>query len=256
MIKSNVKFQRNQEARREAYIPTAPAEEFIVPLLQDHVEHLLRIYVSADKDDSRDVFALDVGCGRQPFRSQLENAGFIYKSLDAVQNPENSIDFICELDKKLPESMINETKYDFILCTEVLEHVAEWDMAFFNLSQLLNTNGKLLITCPHFYLLHETPHDFWRPTPYALQYFGEKYNLKILHQVNAGDGWDILGTLFSASYSLPKTRKIGDRIFNRIIFFVIKLTFKLLKERKTQNAIEFKSPFYLSNIVVFEKNND
>ena len=251
MTQSSTELKRHQGARREGYISTAPPEEFIVPLLKEHIENLLETY--ANKNNSRDTFALDVGCGRQPFRSNLEKAGYIYKSLDAVQNPEKSIDFICQLDKALPHEIVVNIKYDFILCTEVMEHIAEWDIAFNNLAQLLKTGGILLITCPHFYFLHEVPHDFWRATPYALQHFGNKYNLKILHQVSAGNAWDILGTLLSVSYCLPMTRKIGDRILSRFISFLIKFIFNLLRDRKLQKSVDFKSQFYMSNIIIFEK---
>ncbi|NJL10543.1 MAG: class I SAM-dependent methyltransferase [Calothrix sp. SM1_7_51] len=161
--------------------------------------------------------ALDIGCGRQPFRKDLEALGYTYTSSDVNQNIESSVDILFELDKPIPIELIELSPFSLIFCTEVMEHIANWDMAFSNFAQLLSSGGRLLITCPYFYQLHEVPYDFWRPTPYALQYFADKHGFTLLFQENAGDAWDILGTLLANVYSLPSSRSLRDRLLNRIV---------------------------------------
>ena len=91
--------------------------------------------------------------------------GFDYTGADVQQNKAATVDFVAAIDQPLPPQLAGAGPFDFIVCTEVLEHVADWEMAFRNLRSLLAPGGRLLITCPHFYPLHETPHDYWRPTP-------------------------------------------------------------------------------------------
>jgi 2-polyprenyl-3-methyl-5-hydroxy-6-metoxy-1,4-benzoquinol methylase len=95
--------------------------------------------------------ALDVGCGRQPFRRTLESFGYSFTGMDVQQNPENTVDFISAIDATLPEELVSRGPFHFILSTEVMEHVADWDKAFKNLAVLQERGGRLLITGPQFY---------------------------------------------------------------------------------------------------------
>lgn len=241
-------WQRPEKVQRLTYEPSAPQEEFIVKLLRSHIEQVLINYGKPSSSNSR---VLDIGCGRQPFRQELEALGYVYSSLDVEQNSEGSVELLGEIDQPLPQEL--DSKFDFIFCTEVMEHVADWNMAFNNFSRLLAPGGRLFITCPHFYQLHEEPYDFWRPTPHALRHFGRKFGLEILHQANAGDGWDVLGTLITTFYALPASRSISDRILSRIINLLKQWLFNLLKSRIVQRSVQLNGSTYLSNVVVFIK---
>src|SRR5262249_33528831 len=148
---------------RATYVPALPVEEFIVPLLRSKIVPMLES-LPVSQGTSR---VLDVGCGRQPFRDLFESRGYTYVSTDA-QDPLGIVDYVAEIDRDLPSALVARGPFDFILCTEVLEHVADWQRAFANFSLLLNAGARLLITCPHFYILHERPYDFWRATMYGL----------------------------------------------------------------------------------------
>ena len=236
--------------RRSNYETIVPQDKFIVSLLRHYIEQILSSYA---KSTSLNPRALDVGCGQQPFRKDLEALGYTYNSIDAEQNPEKSVDLVCKIDRPLPPEMTSLGTFNFILCTEVMEHVVDWNMAFSNFAQLLAQQGRLFITCPHFYPLHEEPHDFWRATPYTLQHFGDKFGLKILYQVNAGDAWDVLGTLLGSFYSGPASHSLRDRILNKIVSKCLQFLLQLLLERRIQPFVHLKGKQYLSNIVVFEK---
>ncbi len=236
--------------QKGSYEPAGLSEEFIVRLLRRHIEEILSTYA---KPTSLNPQVLDVGCGLQPFRKDLEALGYTYRSIDAEQNLEGTVDVVCEIDRLLPPDVTSYGTFEFILCTEVMEHVADWNMAFSNFAKFLAPGGRLLITCPHFYQLHEEPYDFWRPTPYALSYFGDRFGLKILHQVNAGDAWDVLGTLLGSVYSLPASHSLGDRILNKVVSLCSQFLFQVLMKRRLQSSVHLHGKFYLSNIVIFEK---
>ena len=247
-----IKLERPILVERPDYEPAWPQEQFIVPLLRQHIEYALNTYADPAPLKGR---VLDVGCGRQPFRKTLESLGYSYTSLDAQQNPENSVDLICAIDEPLPMEFTSYGPFHLILCTEVMEHVADWDMAFRNLATLVAEGGRLLITCPHFYQLHEEPYDFWRPTLHALKHFGDRAGFQVVQQEAAGDAWDVLGTVLANCSAISASRGLLDRGVTKLVALCQRSLFKLLCSRRLQQAVQLNGPLYLSNIVVFERSS-
>jgi SAM-dependent methyltransferase len=235
--------------RRATYQPTSSQEQFIVPLLRAGIEAALRQFAVPLGPGKK---LLDVGCGEQPLRSILREMGFDYAGADVQQNKAGTVDFVAAIDQPLPPQLSARGPFDFIVCTEVLEHVADWDLAFRNLRSLLAPGGRMLVTCPHFYPLHEIPHDFWRPTPYALQFFAARQGLKILDQQSAGDGLEVLGTALACVQ--PVSRSGG--MLSRFVAFACdisrKAAFVLLRSRLLRQYVRGQGVLYLSNIVVLE----
>jgi len=237
---------------RQNYIPERPVEEFMVPLLRSKIVPMLESLPSLESG-----LALDVGCGRQPFRSFIEKRGYQYFSADA-QNPLGIVDYVTEIDTDLPPALLERSPFDLVLCTEVLEHVADWDKAFSNFSLLLKAGGKLLITCPHFYILHEVPYDFWRTTVHGLLFYTNRWGLDCVSMEKAGGSWEILGTILGAN--LDTAKAIDRTIFNRALAFAIDkatwIAFRLMRTRLLQRRLKWgteRYELYLSNIALFEK---
>jgi SAM-dependent methyltransferase len=241
--------ERDSHARRPSYEPGSAPETFIVPLLRERIEATLRAHTGR----AAPCRVLDVGCGRQPFRPLLESGGSTYVGLDVQQSPEGSVDVIAPIDGPLPDELLVRGPFDFILCTEVLEHVADWNAAFANLVRLLRPGGKVLITCPHFYHLHEEPYDFWRPTLHAIDHFARRERLRVVEQEAAGDAWDLLGTLLASCHAAPHSRGLFDRACARLVNLLKRFVFGLLRRRWLQRLARLQGPVYLSNVVVLEK---
>jgi 2-polyprenyl-3-methyl-5-hydroxy-6-metoxy-1,4-benzoquinol methylase len=236
--------------RRNTYQPTSSREQLIVPLLRAGIDAALRNYAAPLGPGKK---LLDVGCGEQPLRSILRDMGFAYTSVDVHQNKSATVDVVAAIDQPLPPQVPASGPFDFIVCTEVLEHVADWEMAFRNLRSLLAPGGRLLVTCPHFYPLHEIPHDFWRPTPYALQFFADRHGLKILDQQSAGDGFDVLATALACVQPVPRTGSILSRLAAFACDTLRKVAFVLLRSRLVRQYVSGQGLLYLSNIVVMER---
>ena len=236
--------------RRTAYQPGSAQEYFIVRGLRDGINAALKEFVPPLGAEKR---VLDFGCGEQPLRKVLEGMGLRYMAADVQQNAAGSVDFVLTVDEPLPPQMVEQGPFDVIACTEVLEHVADWDWAFRNLVSVLAPGGIVLVTCPHFYPLHEKPHDYWRPTPFALQYFGERYGLRIVRQDKIGDGFDVLGTAFACVR--PESR--ADGAFGRLAAIACdvarKVAFVLVRSPVLRRLVAARSELYLSNLVVFKR---
>jgi SAM-dependent methyltransferase len=242
--------QRYDKPRKDRYAVGSASEEFIVPILRERIERLIDAHWRPMPTPRR---ILDVGCGSQPLRPLLEGAGSTYVGLDVQQSPQGNVDVIAPLDGELPPALTRDGAFDFVVCTEVLEHVADWQAAFRNLASLTRPGGKILITCPHFYMLHEEPYDFWRPTWHALEHFARANGLTMIERESAGDGWDVLGTLLACSAAAPHRSGILPRLGAKLANGIRRAGFVLLKWRLPQRLARMSCGVYLANVVVLEK---
>ncbi len=233
-------------AERTAYVPGYKSETFIVPLLAAAISQAISTHVTGGK-------CLDVGCGGQPYRLELKRLGCQYFSLDAKPTAGIEVDFVCPIDGPDLGHARESGPYDFILATEVLEHVADWSAAFQNLASLLAPGGRMVLTSPHFYILHEQPYDFFRPTTHAFDHFAARHGLTVLESRQLGDAWDILGTLLSSC----RFKALGDSRLNRVTAWLLwKLRdwcFDRIKSGAIRRRVAFTGPIYLSNLIVVER---
>jgi len=63
---------------------------------------------------------------------------------------------------------------DCVLCTAVLEHLEEPQMALAEACRVLKVGGYALYTVPLFWHVHERPRDFFRYTEHGLHYLFQK----------------------------------------------------------------------------------
>ncbi|MFZ4400517.1 MAG: class I SAM-dependent methyltransferase [Bacteroidales bacterium] len=110
---------------------------------------------------------IDVGCGDSPYKHLL-GGNAIYTGLDYNQSSEfnyKRTDVIYFDGNKFP--FANES-FDFVLCTEVLEHIPEPYKFIDEVYRILKFGGKALITVPWSARYHYIPNDYFRYTPTTL----------------------------------------------------------------------------------------
>jgi len=66
-----------------------------------------------------------------------------------------------------------------VLCTEVVEHVADDDALYRELRRVVRDDGMVLLSAPFVHALHESPHDYRRPTSAGLLYGLENAGLEV-----------------------------------------------------------------------------
>jgi SAM-dependent methyltransferase len=249
LLGAAVKGDRPRVDRRAEYAPRSHWDAYIVPLLKREITQYLETLEIQPKN-----VMLDVGCGEQPFRRDLERIGFIYKSLDVKQNSQNNVDYIGEIDSPtLSPALVEHGPYSFVMCTEVLEHVAGWDRAFQNLSKLVKPHGQVLLTCPFIFGLHEEPYDFWRPTVHALRHYAQKNGFRVTTLKAAGNGWEVFGTVLGFLVPTAKSKSLVDRVTAKTLRIFRRGVLLLLSKQLFGRQVELAGPMYLSNIVVLER---
>ncbi len=71
-----------------------------------------------------------------------------------------------------------DNSFEIVLCMVVMEHLEDPKVAIAEIYRVLKPGGKILVSVPFLFPIHDSPNDFWRFT---------KYGLKVLFK-----DWDII----------------------------------------------------------------
>jgi SAM-dependent methyltransferase len=112
------------------------------------------------------ALVLDAGAGNGVYASAFDHAR--YESADFQQVPGKvyvPMTYICDL-SELP---VEDSRFDLVLCAQVLEHLPEPLAVLKELHRVLRPGGQLWLSCPLFYEEHDKPYDFYRYTSFGLR---------------------------------------------------------------------------------------
>jgi len=108
---------------------------------------------------------LDAGAGEAPYRELFGHCDYVTTDwTESVHSGAHGADVIASLDA-LP---LDDASFDAVVCTQVLEHVFEPARVLAELHRVLRPGGRLWMTVPLTWPLHEEPFDFYRYTPHGL----------------------------------------------------------------------------------------
>jgi SAM-dependent methyltransferase len=139
---------------------------------------------------------LDVGCGEQPLRERVEAAGASYVGLDVTQNASRTVAVVGSV-LELP---FDADRFDVVICSEVLEHVPEPRQALAEIARVLVPGGRLVLSTPFLYPLHESPYDYFRYTPFFYDYAAREVGLQLIESRKLGSALEAAATI--ADYAL------------------------------------------------------
>ncbi len=118
---------------------------------------------------------LDYGCGARPYEHLFE--GFVerYTGVDVGDNPHADI-------KIQPGERLDfeDNTFDFVLSSQVLEHVKEVDQYMEECRRVLKPGGVLLLSTHGTWQFHASPYDYNRWTCMGLQYLLERSGFDVL----------------------------------------------------------------------------
>lgn len=139
---------------------------------------------------------LDLGCGYVPYYEVYKPliVDNVYVDWPSSLHQNEFLDHQCDITKPLP---LASESFDTIILTEVMEHIAEPWNTWTEISRLLRPGGKVLVSVPFVYILHEEPHDYYRYTKFALQRFVENAGLTVLSISNVGGLPEIFADLIA-----------------------------------------------------------
>jgi SAM-dependent methyltransferase len=132
---------------------------------------------------------LDLGCGNRPYRPLLRNVSHYvpYDVTTVDSKPE-----VVGQGGALP--FASET-FDTVLSTQVLEHVPEPGRMIAEIARVLKPAGRLLLSAPQAWRLHEQPHDYYRYTRYGLEHLLCQHGLRLISIEPQGGAWILVGQI-------------------------------------------------------------
>jgi SAM-dependent methyltransferase len=117
---------------------------------------------------------MDLGCGNQPFKVWYGPLVEEIVPVDAAPIPGV---IVVDLSEPLP---FEDDSFDTVLCTQVLEHVGNAELAMGEIARVLKPGGHALITVPFLYPTHEAPYDYQRFTHYGISGLAKRHGLEVL----------------------------------------------------------------------------
>jgi SAM-dependent methyltransferase len=112
------------------------------------------------------ALVLDAGAGDAPYQSLYSHTDYETADFEQVDKSYAQTTYVCDL-KEIP---VEDCRFDYIIFTQVMEHLPEPQQVLAELSRVLQPGGKLLYSAPLFYEEHEQPYDFYRYTQFAVHH--------------------------------------------------------------------------------------
>lgn len=161
----------------------SPASRLAADLIAGKYQSYLPLYASGR--------LLDLGCGKVPlfgvYRSLVTEAVCVDWANSAHGN--KHVDIECDLTQPLPFA---PASFDTVVLSDVLEHVPEPQKLWNEMARVLKPGGHAFVNVPFLYWLHETPHDFYRYTRFALHRLAESSGFRVLLLEPAGGAPEVL----------------------------------------------------------------
>ncbi len=108
---------------------------------------------------------LDAGAGDAPYAPLFAHCDYVSSDWEQSVHPGSAHATIVASLTDLP---VPDAAFDLVVCTQVLEHIADPAAVLAELARVLAPDGELWLTVPFVGELHEEPHDYYRYTRHAL----------------------------------------------------------------------------------------
>ena len=138
----------------------------------------------------------DLGCGSVPLYAVYRDHASDIVCLDwsAPEKAEDHLDYRCDLAGKLP---LARAEFNTLVLSDVLEHIANPEMLWGEMSRILAPGGYLIMNSPFLYCLHEQPHDYYRYSAHALRRFAEANGFEVVELEPLGGSPEVMTDMLS-----------------------------------------------------------
>lgn len=201
------------------------SSRFVVDLVAAQYQRYLSEHVSGR--------LVDLGCGKAPlygaYRPYVTEC--ICVDWPGSIHENQHMDQTCDLNIALP---FESKHFNTIILSDVLEHIF-YPMQLWNeMFRILQPGGKLIMNVPFLYKLHETPHDYFRYTKFALKEFASTSGFETVQIDEIGGLPEVFTDLASKFfYPIPVVGSILSNLAQYLGKVFLKVPFGNRLSRKT-----------------------
>lgn len=121
----------------------------------------------------------DLGAGEAPYKEFFLKHATTYVAVDWADSlHEIRADVVADLNTVLP---IRSEVADTVVSLSVMEHLREPRTMLSEVFRILKPGGWLVAQVPWQWQIHEAPHDYFRYTPYGLEYLSRQCGFDEIH---------------------------------------------------------------------------
>jgi SAM-dependent methyltransferase len=133
--------------------------------VDDFIENLISKYIGEKS------LILEIGSQNYNYKDKINNCTIHTLDLYDKYNPT----FVGDITKK--NNFICDETYDYIICTEVLEHTENPFNAIIEMSRILKKNGIIFCTVPFNFRIHGPLPDSWRISEWGLKILFKEFKI-------------------------------------------------------------------------------
>ncbi|MBI2837639.1 MAG: class I SAM-dependent methyltransferase [Acidobacteria bacterium] len=136
---------------------------------------------------------IDIGCGEKPSESLWAPVVSEHIGVDheGTCHDRSKIDIFGSA-YSIP---VADASFDSAICTAVLEHLEEPELAIRECHRVLKPGGTAIYAVPFIWHLHEAPRDFFRFSKFGLEYLFTKVGFEIVELRALSGFWATFGQL-------------------------------------------------------------
>jgi SAM-dependent methyltransferase len=206
----------------------------LAPLERRPIADFVARAAAATPNGSR-VF--DAGSGDAPYAELFSHCEYV--TSDWAGSPHAgsaAADVIAPLDD-LP---VADESFDAVLNTQVLEHLPDPAAALRELRRILVPGGRLWLTAPFVWYLHEEPHDYFRYTGHGLRSLLERAGFVDVRIEPRGGYFTTMATLAGSCGALighARDRRILRRLWVSLRMWALSLRLERLDSLDVRGAL-------------------
>jgi SAM-dependent methyltransferase len=158
------------------YLLRNPEERYYKKILEKSRKVIKKAIITSAKRKDIQSPIFEIGAGgtynKEIYLKFCTDDHKYYISNIEVSHVENGFDLICD-GRRLP---LRNNSVGTIVCSEVLEHIAETDLIVEEIHRVLKEGGIGVITTPFYFPIHEFPRDYYRFTPDGLRHICRRFS--------------------------------------------------------------------------------
>jgi SAM-dependent methyltransferase len=149
---------------------------------------------------------LDAGAGNAPYRELFAHCRYV--TSDWSSSPHEGAGRV-DIQASLDDLPVADGSFQALLNTQVLEHVADPGRVAAELYRVLTPGGRLWLTAPLVWPLHEEPYDYWRFTSHGLRRVLEGAGFEVERLEPRGGYFSVLATMLAGApyWTAPAPRR-------------------------------------------------